>query len=125
MNATKPIPPKTNDEAEWKAYNEACNKPVRTIIVQELAWGGFAITEGDRHNLGMGWDEMLGHLAAMTMPDALKQRGHIYPMTTDAEDEQREKWLLSRRKAHADFQIPEQTDTEATTSKTTDTNATE
>lgn len=92
--STTPPPTEAENEAAWLAEQD---RVVRTITLETLAGGCFAIREGEVHSIGLGWDEMLGHLAAMTIPKHLKDRGHIYPMTTDAEDEQRERKLQEMR----------------------------
>jgi hypothetical protein len=117
MNTPPPKPPADDNDIEgWKAYNAERNRAERTISVEVLVHGGFTIREGDRHNIGLGWDEMLGHLAAMTMPTELKERGRIFPMTTDADDEERERRLTEMCHAREarpdpDFEISDTTKT--------------
>ena len=95
IEVTKLDPTKIDpeDPTTWPPY-----VVLRTIMVQMIARHGFTIVEGERHNIGMGWDEMLGHLAAMTIPKTLADRGRIYPMTTDQEDMEEERRRKLRRK---------------------------
>lgn len=66
------------DETTWPP-----RKVVRTITLLQHPGGSFSVVEGDRMLDGCNWDEMLGHLAVMTVPDRLVKRRWIYQMQTE------------------------------------------
>lgn len=62
-------------------------KVERTITIEVLERGGFNVREGDKLCDRLGWDEMLGHVATMTLPEGPRFRAGqgIYPMLTKTE----------------------------------------
>lgn len=78
-----------DDERTWPE-----RKVERNIIVQCLSGGGFTVREGDRFCDRLGWDEMIGHLASMTIPPG----GRMYPMVTKAEEDAEIERRIQKRK---------------------------
>lgn len=74
------VDPETIDDDDESTWPDP--KIKRTITVECLAGGGFTIREGNRFCDRLCWDEMLGHLASMTIPPG----GRMYPMLTKAEE---------------------------------------
>lgn len=81
------LDPETIHDEDERTWPE--RKVARVITVECLAGGGFTVREEDKFCDRLCWDEMLGHLASMTMPPG----GRMYPMVTkeqrDAEIERR------------------------------------
>jgi hypothetical protein len=83
------------DEAKaWLAEND---RVYETISIECLAGGAFNVRKGELRTLGLGWDEMLGQIAAMTIPSGPARYCYVYPLTTDAEDAERERKLSEKR----------------------------
>lgn len=64
---------------------------IRIAGPNERFSGGFVVEQGDRSADGMGWDEMLGHVIALTLTEpsvkarlSRRQPG-LYPMLTREE----------------------------------------
>lgn len=55
----------------------------QTISIIPLDGGGFEVRRDGLTTGELTWDEMLGQVAAMTLPD--HKRGGLYAMETDAE----------------------------------------
>lgn len=53
-----------DDESTWPPH-----KVDRTITIDFLAGGAFNVRDGDRYSEGLGFDEMLGTLASLAMPE--------------------------------------------------------
>ncbi|QDD62674.1 hypothetical protein EJD96_00215 (plasmid) [Herbaspirillum seropedicae] len=69
---------------------------MRTIIIElDGPQGAFNVREGDKHTLGVTWDEMLGMVAAMTVPQRVVGSGP-YALRTDAEWEEWRQAIKSR-----------------------------
>lgn len=64
---------------------------MRLIMITINDNGHLEVREGAKYCGGLAWDEMLGQIAAMTMPtERITSTGGIYPMKTyDEWDEQR------------------------------------
>lgn len=61
------------------------NKVVDTIKIEKLEGGAFNVVQGDRYSDTLGYDEMLGLVSALTMPE---DRPHTKWMQTKEEHEQ-------------------------------------
>ena len=82
----EPLPP--SKQIAWKP------RVIEIIITGDR---GFSVRDGLRTADQLGWDEMLGHVAAMTMPCATKARGQIYNMQTEQEMLEYERyWEIQR-----------------------------
>ncbi len=80
----------SDDQRTWPPY-----KIDRTITVQKLGGsGGFAVREGDKYNEGLTFDEMLGLLASLTIPD---DRACLRWMQTKEQWDAREEWFRQRK----------------------------
>lgn len=70
----EPLPP--SKQIAWKP------RVIEIIITGDR---GFSVRDGLRIADSLGWDEMLGHVAAMTIPCGTKARSEIYSMKTEQE----------------------------------------
>jgi len=65
-----------------------------TIIVHDAGGGGYDVFEGERYQNGLCWDEMLGQIAAMTIPVSRARPDGLYGMETPEERERfRSRWF--------------------------------
>lgn len=77
---------------------------MRTIIIEiDGPHGHLNLREGDKHTLGLSWDEMLGMVAAMTIPTRIVPGG-AYPLRTDAEWEE---WREAIKRSASDDDFKE------------------
>lgn len=97
MVALTGIDPTTIDDDNETTWPAA--KVERTISILCHPGGSFSIVEGDRLGDRFNWDEMLGHIAVMTVPQSLVTRRWIYQMQTD---EERKAEYLRRQQARKD-----------------------
>lgn len=62
------------------------------IIIKKAKDGYYTITQGNKSSVELGYDEMLGLLVSLTLPD---KRPCLQWMRTDFEHKQRKKYLES------------------------------
>lgn len=70
---------------------------MREIVITITDENRLDVREGDKYCDGLGWDEMLGQIAAMTLPaERVHKMNGLYPMLTKEEWEARQKALMER-----------------------------
>jgi len=70
---------------------------MREIVITISDKNRIDVREGDKYCDGLSWDEMLGQIAAMTLPkERIEKVKGLYPMRTAEEWEQQRKALMER-----------------------------
>lgn len=100
MIAATGVDPETidDDESTWPDY-----KIVGTITIRRLAGGAFSVIERDKRNECLTFDEMLGLIAALTMP---KDPPCLQWMQTQEQIDARKKWRAERQKQNQTSNTP-------------------
>lgn len=83
--------------------NAYVKPPTRTITIVMKDANHFDVFEGERYCDHLGWDEMLGQIAAMTIPTKDNRERGLYGMLTPEEHEaRREHWKAMAERSRAD-----------------------
>lgn len=76
--------------------------PTRTITIVMTDSNHFDVFEGERYCDRLGWDEMLGQIAAMTIPTKDNRERGLYGMLTPEEhEEKRARWAAIAERSRA------------------------